>query len=191
FDTQAFLKCVVALLAMVNPLAAIPLFLGLTHQQTPAQRRRTASISTLAVFVTLLLMAAVGQSLLDFFGITLPAFKVAGGLIIILIAFSMLHARPSSLKHTKDEAAEAVGKEVAIVPLAIPFLAGPGAISIVIVTTHHLGGLIGFTTVGCAVVLLVVLLWVTLRFAVPVGAFLGQTGMNVITRLMGILLAAI
>jgi multiple antibiotic resistance protein len=192
FDPQAFLKFLLALLAMLNPLAAIPFFITLTEGQTAGQRKRTALICALAVLLTLLLMAAVGQEILDVFGITIPAFRVTGGLVLLLIAFSMLNAQANSFKHTKEEAVPAQDQgNVAIVPLAIPLLVGPGSISLVIVTMHQFNDWQGFLMVISAALFAAALVWVTLHFALPLGAFLGQTGLNVVTRLMGIILAAI
>jgi multiple antibiotic resistance protein len=192
FDPQAFLKFLLALLAMLNPLAAIPFFITLTESQTAAQRKRTALICAGAVLLTLLLMAAVGQEILSVFGITIGAFRVTGGLVLLLIAFSMLNAQPHRFKHTKEEAAQDPDQgNVAIVPLAIPLLVGPGSISLVIVTIHQFNDWQGFLMVICAAVLAAALVWITLRFALPLEALLGQTGLNIVTRLMGIILAAI
>jgi multiple antibiotic resistance protein len=135
--------------------------------------------------------AAVGRPVLDLFGISIPAFRVAGGLVLLLVAFSMMNARPSPTRHTKEEAVEAQDRGGAVVPLAIPLLVGPGALSLVIVTAHQVGGLRGFVTVAAGVLLSALVVWLILRFAGPLAALLGRTGMNVIGRLMGILLAAI
>jgi multiple antibiotic resistance protein len=137
-------------------------------------------------------MAAVGQQVLDVFGITIPAFRVTGGLVLIFIAFSMLNAQASMFKHTKEETVDAQDRgNVAIVPLGIPLLVGPGSISLVIVTIHQSAGWEGFLMVLSAALLAAALVWMTFRFALPLERFLGRTGMNVVTRLMGIILAAI
>jgi len=133
-----------------------------------------------------------GESLLRFFGISMASFRVGGGILVMLLAVAMFNAQLSGSKHTPEEAREAEHKaDIAVVPLAIPLLSGPGAISTVIIYTDqasdwgHLGMLIAI----CLVVAVVV--WITLRLAIPIGAALGKTGINIVTRIMGLILAAI
>lgn len=187
-----YAKTVVGLLAIVNPLGAIPIFLSLSSDRNNRERLRIARRSALAVALILLGAAWLGDSILSFFGIGVPAFRVGGGLLILLMAIAMLHARQSHTRQNREEAHAASEKEeIAVVPLAIPLMAGPGAISLMIVYSHqfnHFGEKLGLSAVVLVVALAV---WVALRLAEPIGERLGITGLNIVTRLMGLILAAI
>ncbi|SDZ80760.1 multiple antibiotic resistance protein [Desulfuromusa kysingii] len=187
-----YTKALIGLLAIINPLGAIPIFLSLCGEKTAPEYRKIARTSALSVALILLLSIWCGETILTFFGISIPAFRAGGGLLILLMAISMLHAKQSQAKQTLHEAEEANNKEsIAVVPLAIPLLAGPGAISLVIADAHqmvHLSGRI-FLSVSAVAAALVVLL--ALSLAEPIGKKLGVTGLNISTRIMGLLLAAI
>jgi multiple antibiotic resistance protein len=185
-------KFIVSLLVIANPIGAIPVFLALTEDQTPEQKRHTAKIAPLAVAITLIAAILAGNSLLRFFGIDLSAFRVGGGILILLMAVAMLHAKRSGIHQTSEEADEAEEKDtVAIVPLAIPMLAGPGAISTVILATGKSSGPLYTVSLFAGPIILSLALWLSFRFAAPVGRLLGKTGINIATRLMGLVLAAI
>ncbi len=188
----SFLKFLIALIVIMNPIGAIPVFLSMTGNQDASEKKRTAGIAATAVAITLVATALMGETLLEMFGIHVPAFRVAGGIIILLMAASMLHAMPSRMHHTPGEATRAEQSEsVAIVPIAIPLLAGPGAISTVIVRSDDVSDIQGFLATTAAILFVSGLLWLAMRFAVPVGSFMGKTGANIATRLMGLILAAI
>ncbi|HEN47159.1 MAG TPA: NAAT family transporter, partial [Mizugakiibacter sp.] len=126
------LRSLVALLAIVNPLGAIPLFVAMTDGQSPLQRRHTSRVTSIAVAITLLIAAFLGRWILALFGIDLNAFRVGGGLLILMMAIQMLQGRPNRTRQTSEETEEGVEKDdVAVVPLAIPLLAGPGSLSAV------------------------------------------------------------
>lgn len=189
---QDYLKILTALLVIVNPLGALPLFVTLTANQTSSERRRTACTAAISVAAVLVASCLFGEALLGFFGVSIAAFRVAGGLLILLLAISMFHAQTSGSRHTPEELDEASEKAgVGVVPLAIPLLSGPGAISTTIIyanqssSTAHLAML---SALGLVVALVV---WIALLLASPIGALLGRTGINIFTRLMGLLLAAI
>ena len=187
-----FLKFLIALIVIMNPIGAIPIFLSMTENQDASEKKRTAGIAATAVAVTLVATALMGETLLEIFGIHVPAFRVGGGIIILLMAVSMLHAMPSRIHHTPGEATRAEQSEsIAIVPIAIPLLAGPGAISTVIVRSDDVGDIQGFLATTTAILFVSGLLWLAMRFAGPVGSFMGKTGANIATRLMGLILAAI
>jgi multiple antibiotic resistance protein len=182
----------VALLAVLDPLAAIPIFLTLTEGQSSAERGRTARITALAVGGLLIAAALLGESLLAAMGTSLAAFRVGGGIVILMMAISMLMAQPGALRQTPEEAAVSASKEgIAVVPLGIPLLAGPGAISTVIIQMDRGSGIVHGALVLACVVAVAVLCFLTLRFAEAIGRWIGPIGLNVAVRLFGLVLAAI
>jgi len=187
-----YAKTLVGLLSIVNPLGVIPVFLSLCEDRTPEEREQVARRSALAVGLILVLAAWAGETFLGFFGIGIPAFRAGGGLLILLMAIAMMHARQSQTRQNSNEAQEADSKDdIAVVPLAIPLLAGPGAISLVIVDVHQSAGWGGRLVLTAAIVIIAMLVWAVLRLAEPIGRRLGITGLNIATRVMGLLLAAI
>ena len=187
-----YLKIFIGLLAIINPFGAIPLFISMTADENAQERRRT--IDMVAIGVTVILLAAlfVGQHLLSFFGITIDSFRVGGGILVLLMAIAMLHAKTSMIKQTDIEAHESIEKEsVAIVPLAMPLLAGPGAISTVILAAHRGNSIAHYLIIALSIVLLSAVVWGVLRVSPWIERHLGATGINVFTRIMGLILAAI
>lgn len=191
-DFTLYAKSFIGLLAIVNPLGAIPIFLSLSLDRSPTQCRAIAKTSASGVAIILIVAAWAGEAILNFFGIGIPAFRVGGGLLILLMALSMLHAKQSHTQQTPAEADEADSKEnIAIVPLAIPLMAGPGAISLVIVDAHQIGTWGGRFAISGGILTVAGAVWIALRLANPIGEKLGTTGLNIATRIMGLLLAAI
>ena len=187
-----FLRFGAALFAIMNPFGAIPIFLSLTADNTPAERRRISAVTALAVLLALLITALFGQQILGFFGISIGAFRAAGGVIILLLALSMLHGRQSTVQHSPVEQQDGEAKDdPSVFPLAIPLIAGPGSIATVILYSGQAGGVAGFLVIFAVIALLSLVLYLTFRLAAPVSGLLGPTGMNVATRLMGMLLASI
>jgi multiple antibiotic resistance protein len=179
---------------LVDPFAAIPAFLAITESADPVRRRRMARKGALTCFIVLTGFALGGQLLFRMFGITLPAFEVAGGLILLLIGLDMLEAKRSPTQETRGDTEEAAAKEDAgIVPLGIPMLAGPGAISSVMVLVGQvpslwhweMGAILGSITFTC-----VVTYWV-LASASQVRRVMGETGIRILVRIMGLLLVAL
>jgi multiple antibiotic resistance protein len=190
--SSEFVKFAAALFAILNPFGNTAIFLSVTADRSSAERHRIALITAAAVLVTLLAAAVVGEEILALFGISIGSFRVAGGVIILLIGLSMLHARPSGVHHSAEE--EAAGQQKdnpAIFPLAIPVIAGPGAIATAILYAQHAEGIGGALTIGVVIVLMCAVLLLALRAADRLSSLLGPTGMNVLTRLMGMILAAI
>jgi multiple antibiotic resistance protein len=181
-----------ALLVILDPFVAIPLFLGLTQGQDARQRLRIAFISSVAVAAVLVTAAVSGESLLSFMGTSLSSFRVGGGIVLLLMALAMLRARSDSLRTTYSEKKSAEEmSSIAVVPLAIPMLAGPGAISTVIIQMQRADTpLHPFVVIGC-ILLVCVILWIVLSLALQIGNALGRIGMSIIERLFGLLLAAI
>ena len=189
-----YAKTFIGILSIVNPLGAIPVFLSLSVDKSPDECRKIARISAVAVAVILLAAAWTGDTMLAFFGISLPAFRTGGGLLILLMAIAMMHARQSHAKQSPEEADANLEKDdIAVVPLAIPLMAGPGAISLVIVEAHHAAatGLMERLLLSGCIVLVACAAWLSLRLAEPIGKRLGTTGLNIGIRIMGLLLCAI
>jgi multiple antibiotic resistance protein len=185
-------KALVGILAIVNPLGAIPIFLSLTGDRSLAEKNHIAKTSAVSVAIILLLSMWAGEIILSFFGISISAFRAGGGLLILLMAISMLHAKQSNVRQNQNESEESIEKEnVAVVPLAIPLMAGPGAISLVIVDAHNASSILDKLILSTNIVVLSLLVWLALKLASPIGDKLGTTGLNIATRIMGLLLAAI
>ncbi len=185
-------KVLVALVVIVNPLSVIPTYITLTRDYTKPQRAGTARTAAIAVGMVLVISTLLGAHILSFFGISIAAFRVGGGILILMMGLSMLQARQSRAKQTPEETAEAEDKAtIGIVPLGIPLLAGPGSISTAIVYAEQATSWVDtvFTVACCALVGVTV--WVSLRLAEPIGHALGRTGLNIATRVMGLLLSAL
>ena len=190
--SSEFLKFAAALFAIMNPFGNVAIFLSIIGDRDRAERRKIALATSAAVLATLLVAAALGEQILAMFGISVGSFRIAGGIIILILALSMLHAQTSAVHHTPEE--EHAGKikdNPAIFPLAIPLIAGPGSIATVILYAQHAEGVLGWTTIGAVIALMCALLLAALYAADRMTAFLGTTGINVLTRLMGMILAAI
>jgi multiple antibiotic resistance protein len=179
---------------LVDPLAAIPSFLAITEGADAARRKRMARKGALTCFIVLTTFAIAGQLIFRLFGITLPAFEIAGGLILLLIGLDMLQARRSATQEASGDTEEGAAKEDAgIVPLGMPMLAGPGSISTVMVLVGQtpslwhweMGAILGSITLTC-----LVSYWV-LAAASRVRQVLGETGIRVLVRVMGLLLVAL
>jgi multiple antibiotic resistance protein len=191
-EQVAYIKTLVGILAIVNPLGAIPVFLSLTGDRSQTEARSIARITGISVGLVLLISAWAGEGLLAFFGIGIPSFRAGGGLLILLMAIAMMHAKQSRAKRSpEEEDADSDKEDVAVVPLAIPLLAGPGAISLVVVESQRADNIPDRLLISFCVVVVAVIVWMTLRLAEPIGKRLGVTGLNIATRIMGLLLSAI
>jgi multiple antibiotic resistance protein len=180
-----------SVLFIVDPIAVVPTYLVITQGQTQAQRRVTAARACIAAVLLLVTFAAVGRAIFGLFGITLPAFRIAGGLILWLVAMDMLHGNRSTQEGTAEITEATVKEDVAITPLAMPMLAGPGAISTVMVLSGQARTMPQNVVVYGSILLALFIAWATLRAAEGLVLRMGQTGIRVMTRLMGLLLAAI
>jgi multiple antibiotic resistance protein len=180
-----------SVLFIVDPIAAIPTYLVITQQETPAERRRTARRACIAMTVLLVVFGATGTMLFRAFGITLAAFRTAGGLILWFVAMDMLHGERRT-QEGRDELYEGQIKEdVALTPLAIPMLAGPGAISTAIVLAGQAHSAAQSAVVYASIILTGLISYVSLRLGEPLLGRLGKTGIRVVTRIMGLILAAV
>ncbi|MBX9612295.1 MAG: NAAT family transporter [Burkholderiales bacterium] len=190
------IKPLVTLLAIVNPLAIVPFFIHYTQNFSREQRRRTIWISSFSAFVVIATSALLGVQILEFFSISLASFQVGGGLLLLIGAMNMLNAQPAEAKpttHEMEDGAEkaAMGASIAVVPLTIPLLTGPATMSTVVIYADKAKTFLPLITlVGYGVV---VGLATALCFALarPIARVLGKTGINVMTRLMGLILAAL
>jgi multiple antibiotic resistance protein len=187
-----YAKIFMSLIVVVNPISAVPIFVTLTSRNTEQERKNIARIASISVAVVLVLSAVMGEPVLMLFGVTVASFKVGGAILILLMSISMMHALPSRESQTPEETQEATQKEnIAVVPLAIPLLAGPAAISTTIIyaTDQSSPGHLSAVIACCLLVALIT--WLALLLAVPARKWLGETGVNIVTRLMGLLLAAV
>jgi multiple antibiotic resistance protein len=189
-------KPLITLLAVVNPLACVPFFIHFTQGFNKAQRQRTILVSSFTTFVVIAVSALVGLQILEFFGISLASFQVGGGMLLLTSALSMLNAQPAEARANADEVHDAearatMGASIAVVPLAIPLLTGPATMSTVVIyadkakTMLQLGTLVGYgVVIGLATAM-------CFAMATPIARVMGKTGINVMTRLMGLILAAL
>jgi multiple antibiotic resistance protein len=189
-------KPLVTLLAVVNPLAIVPFFIHYTQGFTRGQRRRTVVVASFSAFLVIASSALLGLQILEFFSISLASFQVGGGMLLLISSVNMLNAQPAEAKpHTNEleDGAQkaAMGASIAVVPLTIPLLTGPATISTVVIyaerakTFLQVAALVGYgVVIGLATL-------VCFALAEPIARVLGKTGINVMTRLMGLILAAL
>ncbi len=188
------LKPLIALLVIVNPIGVVPFFIHFTSHLNAAQRRQTIRVSSTTAFLVIAISALAGLKVIEFFGISLASFQVGGGTLLLISALQMLNAQPAEAR--KDDVNEgeqkaSAGASIAVVPLTIPLLTGPATISTMVIyadQTRHwwqLAALVGYgVVVGCAT-------FITFSAAGRIARLLGKTGINIMTRLMGLILAAL
>jgi multiple antibiotic resistance protein len=180
-----------SVLFIVDPIAVIPTYLVITRRETPEHRAKTARRACIAAAAILVVFAIGGTYIFRLFGITLPAFRIAGGLILWLVAMDMLHAQRRTQESTPEIVEGQEKEDVALTPLAMPMLAGPGAISTIMVLAAQARTFQQKLVVYASILLTALISWITLRVGERVVQRLGQTGIRVMTRIMGLLLAAI
>lgn len=177
---------------LVDPFAALPTFLAVTEGQDSRRRVRTARKASLTAWVVLTLFAFIGQYIFRLFGISLPAFEIAGGIILLLIGLDMLEAKRSPTQETRKEAEAAATKDDAgIVPMGIPMLAGPGAITTVMVLVGQVQNAWQMVAILGAIAITAAISFLVLGGADRVARVLGQTGIRILVRVMGLLLVAL
>jgi multiple antibiotic resistance protein len=184
-------KMLVALLVMIDPPGAAPMFLAITERHAK-HRTKIAFAGSLTAFTVLMASGFFGQHILDMFGISISSFRVIGGILFLAMAIDMLNARSSRAKKTPEEETEAASrKEMSIVPIGIPLLAGPGAISSVLIymseseNPQEKAAVVGVIGIACTVT------FVMLALAALIAPRIGQTGINILKRLMGLVLGAL
>jgi multiple antibiotic resistance protein len=184
FDGQLFGEVLVTLVVIMDPVGNVPLFLGLTGGRTNAKRRRLAAQAVLVSLFVISLFAVLGQQILAYLGIGIPAMQGAGGLLLTIVALELLTGK-------SDDPAEVDNVSIALVPLGTPLLAGPGAIvaTIVFVKQHH--DLAGSVSIGLGIVAVHLLVFLSLFFSVTITRVIREAGIVLLTRISGLLLSAI
>jgi multiple antibiotic resistance protein len=187
-----YLLCFGSLFSIVDPFAAVPIFLALAGGQSRKGQSRTALRASITCFVVLSAFALAGRLIFSFYGFTMGAFKIAGGVLLFAVALDMIHAQPSTTRTTSEELTAAEAKEdVGLMPLGLPLLSGPGAIATVMVLGGKAKDFSQKAGVHAAVFAVSVLTFLILRSSVWVSRLLGRTGINVVVRIMGLILAAV
>ena len=191
-DYTEYIKIFVGIVAILNPLGAIPIIVSLTAGASELELKKIQKTVTISVLTVLLVSLFIGKYLLIFFGISIDSFKVGGGILILLMSIAMLNAKVGDTKHTKEEAEESQSKQsVAVVPISIPLLAGPGAISTVILYSQKKSSVEHYLLMSLDMLAVVVILWIVLKSIPWISRHISQTGINIFTRIMGLILAAL
>ena len=181
-----------ALFVILDPFMAIPILLTLTEGYTDRERQRVARVSSLTVAAVLMLMALAGESILHWLGTSLGSFRVGGGIVLFMMALAMLQAQVDKVRTSPTEERSASGQaSIAVVPIAIPLLAGPGAMSTAIIAMQRSSAPYHPLMVLLVIVLVAALLWLILHLARPIGRVLGELGLSILNRVLGLILAAI
>ena len=187
FSLSLFATSFTTILVIQDPLGAVPIFLSLTSRQTDTQRRSSARQATLVSFAVIVAFALFGRYILTFLGISVPALQFSGGLLLLLVALELLTDRTD-----ENPDPDAVSANAALVPLGTPLLAGPGAIVAAMVAVDSARTpVVGWVSIVAALVATHAVIWLSLRFSLPLHRVLGESGIRVLTRIFGLLLAAI
>src|SRR5688572_1346748 len=187
-DWNEYVRLLVGLLALINPLTILPIFLSMVHGRSGTEKAHVSSVASLTVLVTLLIFTYLGAALLDLFAITIDSFRIAGGILLLLTALEMMRA-----KATPERAADAETNltSIGIVPLGIPLLAGPGAIVTTIVDASTVPTVAHKIAVSVVILIVAVVVYVTLRLSAKAGAYMSATAMTIFNRVMGLIIASI
>jgi multiple antibiotic resistance protein len=181
-----------SLFVLVDPLAAVPAFIAMTPDNTPADRIRMARLAAFVMAGVLLAFAFAGRWIFRFLGVTMPAFEIAASIVLLLVALDMLRAQRSRVLETREETAAGMEKlDIAVTPLAIPMLSGPGAISTVIVLQNQAQGLPQSIALCVSIMLVSLATYAVLRFSARGMHWLSPIALNITIRIMGLLLAAV
>ena len=189
-DWNDYIRMITGLVAIVTPLSTIPLFLNIT-ENIQSQRKRIARTAAFAVACILSVSVLAGSRILALFNISIDSFRVAGGLLLLTIAYEMLNAKMGRSRSTPEEEQEAIdSSSVGVVPLALPLLAGPGAISTVILFSQQSSSMTHKAILVCICCLTAALVWICLHLAPQISKRVSQTSLNISSRVMGLILAA-
>jgi len=188
-EWNEYVRLAVGLLALINPLTVLPIFLGLVQGRPESEKRHISSVASITVLVTLLIFTYFGGALLDLFAITIDSFRIAGGILLLLTALEMMRAKAGA--QTRGEDTEVNITSIGIVPLGIPLLAGPGAIVTTIVDATALPGVAHKIAVSVVIVLVAIVVYVALRLSAKAGTYMSPTAMTIFNRVMGLIIASI
>ena len=188
-EWNEYVRLLVGLLALINPLTVLPIFLGLVQGRSKPEKRHISSVAAITVLVTLLIFTYLGGALLDLFAITIDSFRIAGGILLLLTALEMMRAKAGARVGGEDT--EVNITSIGIVPLGIPLLAGPGAIVTTIVDATALPGLAHKLAVSLVVVLVAIVVYIALRLSAKAGTYMSPTAMTIFNRVMGLIIASI
>jgi multiple antibiotic resistance protein len=190
--TTEAIKFIVAMIIMMNPLGSLSIFLDLTHKSPKSEQQKIALHAGLAIGAIMILTIWSGHSLLNILGITIPSFRFAGGIILLLMGLSMLHSRESAVRHTvEDDEAAKERHSIAVVPLALPVIIGPGAISTIIIASGDFPQVLAKFWITLICLLLTFIMGFMLYFAAPIAELVGTSIIKVVTRIMGMIIMAI
>ncbi len=191
-DFSEYIKFFVGLVAVVNPVGILPVFISMTNYQSVTVRNKTNVTANLSLALILLVSLFLGDRILDLFSISMESFRIAGGVLIVSIAMSMISGRLGEDKQNKQEKSETVIRDsIGVVPLAMPLMAGPGAISTVIVWGAHYHSWYDLLGLSFTIIIFACFCWILFKTASVLVKALGQTGINVFTRIMGLLLMSL
>lgn len=191
-EYTVYIKIFIGLLAVIDPLGSVPIVVSLTSGNDNKELRQIVKTVVITVLSILLVTLFLGEYVLLFFGITINSFRVAGGILLMMMALSMLQGKISETVHNQDEMREGEKKSsIAVVPLSVPLLAGPGAISAVILYAHKSANIQHYLMMVMVIVLVVSILWLVLASVPWLSKHISRTGINVFTRLMGLIIAAL
>lgn len=190
--TTLFIAAFTSIISVANPLAAMPVFLSLTEQNSDTERIHVAKKSSFYMFLVLIIFLLAGTYIMSFFGISLPGIRIAGGLIILRAAYAMLNPDVTERKISEEAQEAAKQKEdISFSPMAMPMLSGPGSIAVVIGLASQAEGIFDLLIMSGAIVLVAFISYGVLRLAPFSAKYIGPTGMNAITRMMGFIAMAI
>jgi multiple antibiotic resistance protein len=190
-DLPALIAAFTAMFIVIDPIGLAPLFIAMTQGMSQAHRRSIAMRACLVAIGLLLLFAFFGEALLDFVGISMPAFRIAGGVLLFITALDMLFERRQARRQDNADDAIDPAHDPSIFPLAIPLIAGPGAIATIILLTGEADDVMGFGAVLGVMLIVIAMVFAMFMAAGLLERLLGKTGINVVTRLLGMLLAAL
>jgi multiple antibiotic resistance protein len=192
-DVQFVATAFATAITIIDPIGMIPMTLAATARDSPQRRNQIVNQAVLVASGVILFMGVVGRIVLDYLGITLPAFLIAGGILLFLIAIDMLFARPTRAKYTTEEEREAaVAENPAVFPLAVPMIAGPGTIATVLLLVNlSRSDRLDLVVIAAAYAAALLVTWLCMRASSLLLRIIGTTGIHVVSRLLGIILAAL